>query len=61
MTIRTYLSIPHGREGASRKGLIRASCPRPCGPTPGASSKIAPGDFVVSLADCIVARIANAS
>ena len=35
-----------GRRVASRTGLIRASCPQPCGPTLGASSKIAPGDFV---------------
>ena len=34
------------RRVASRMGLIRASCPPPCGPTPTASSKIAPGDFV---------------
>ncbi len=34
------------RKGASRLGLIRASCPQPYGPTPAASSKIAPGDFV---------------
>ncbi len=38
------------RKGASRMGLIRASCPQPCGPTLGASSKIAPGDFVDALA-----------
>ncbi len=36
----------HARRVASRTGLIRASYPQPCGPTLGASSKIASGDFV---------------
>ena len=44
------------RKGASRLGLTRASCPRPCGPPPAASSKIAPGDFVAKLARRLCGR-----
>ena len=45
------------RKGASRLGLIRASCPPPCGPTPTASSKIAPGDFVGAQARNTLLRV----
>jgi hypothetical protein len=47
-------SLPHNKAARPQRrfpsGLTRASCPRPCGPPPTASSKIAPGDFVDAFA-----------
>ena len=48
--LKRQVTLQRARKGASRMGLIRASCPQPYGPTPAASSKIAPGDFVDALA-----------
>ena len=54
--LKRQATMQRARKGASRMGLIRASCPQPCGPTPAASSKIAPGDFVDLLARTTLLR-----
>ncbi len=43
------LTSPSERRSRASLRLIRASCPQPCGLTPMALSKIAPGDFVAAL------------